>query len=282
MNKGVIVKIIPNEEAPRDNKGNVFDIIMNPNGVISRKNSGQLLELYSGKILHVVNQKVKSYLDNGKIKQAINEIIILYTKVANKTPTSTHIIESLKSLGESKNKDMLEEFVNQISQSGVQLYLDPIDKLNIKKILDAMKYYGLKTREKIYDPSIGGRTKTSVTFGYMYWAKTEHLSAKKLAARSIGPMQASTGQAIRGKSKEGGQRVDELSIHSLLGYNATNILKEISTLSSDDLKTKFSAINMIYKNGKVRLNDVVKDAKSTSAEQMKVVLQAMGVADPSK
>jgi len=282
VNKGVVVKIIPNDEAPRDNKGNIFDIIINPNGIISRKNSGQLLELYTGRIVHTVNQKVKTYLSAGNVKKAIQEIITMYKKVANPTPTREAIIEGLKSLLEPKNEQKMEEFVDQISMHGVQLYIDPIDKLNISKIIEAMKYYGLKPKEKIYDPSIGGKTKTEVTFGYMYWEKTEHLAHKKLAARSIGPVQSSTGQAVKGKKNEGGQRVDELSIHTLLSYGAYNLLKEISTLSSDDLKTKYKAINLIYKNGKLRLNDVAKDAKSTSAQQMEVILKAMGVIDPTK
>jgi len=280
VNKGVVVKILPADETPRDNNGNLFDIIINPNGIISRKNAGQLLELYTGRIVHLVNTRVQKLISSNKYKSAVHEIKNMYKQLLNETPHKKYVLEQLDIILKDKTGNLLNEYIEFINTNGVQLYLDPIDKLNIKRILKAMAYYRLKPKEKIYDPSIGGKTKTPVTFGYMYWEKTIHLSSKKLSARSIGPVQSTTGQAVKGSKNEGGQRIDELSVHTLLSYGVYNYLFEISTLSSDDLKTKYRAINKIYKNGKLRLSELKEDAKSTSAEQMKTILKAMGVIKP--
>ena len=278
MNKGVVSKILPADETPRDSKGKLFEIIANPQGVPSRKNSGQLLELYMGKIVHHVNEKITKLIESKSYIKVINAVETMYVQLMNDSPHRKAIIASLKKLKSKSNEAQLNKFILYISKNKVSFFNDPIQSLEIKNIVKALHYYGLKPKEKVYDPSIGGMTKNPVTFGYMYWEKTIHLSAKKMSARSIGPMQTATNQAKR-VSGESGQRVDELSVHTLLSYGVYNYLTEISTLSSDDVDSKYQAIQKIYKEGKIRLSDL-KGIKSTTSTQMSTILVAMGVVDP--
>ena len=278
MNKGVVVKVLSEEEMPRDPKGNLFDIIINPQGIPSRKNSGQLLELYIGKIVHYINEKVAKLISSKSYIKAINLIESMYMHLMADTPYRKSILSNLKKLKAKSNEDQLNKFILYISKNKVPFFNDPVQSLEISRVIKALQFYGLKPKEKIYDPSIGSTTKTPVTFGYMYWEKTIHLAAKKMSARSIGPMQTATNQAKR-VSGESGQRIDELSVHTLLSYGVYNYLTEISTLSSDDIDSKYKAIQKIYKEGKIRLSDL-KGIKSTTSTQMSTILVAMGVVDP--
>jgi len=280
VNKGVIVKVLPEDEMPRDSKGQIFDIIINPQGVPSRKNSGQLLELYTGRVVHIVNQQIQNLIKNKKYTQALNSIINMHKLMLEDTVYKQKLIENLTKLKAKANEDKLEKFMIYISKNSAPLFVDPVQGLNIQRIIKAMIQYGIKPKEKIYDPSIGGMTKTPVTFGYMYWEKTIHMAAKKLSARSIGPVQTATKQAKK-VSGESGQRIDELSIHTLLSYGVYNYLTEISTLSSDDMDSKYEAIQKIYRDGKIKLIDL-KGVKSTTSTQLNTILIAMGVVDPSE
>lgn len=274
MNKGVITKVLPLDEMPRDSKGVPFDIIINPTGVISRKNSGQLIELYQGRIIKHVNNLVMHAIKERKYKSALSEILKMNKLINPNKKYVSELSEIFKKL--LKSNDKLESYIASISEAGVPLVIDPVKKHDINNIVNAMNEYGIKTKEKIYDPSIGGKTKTSVSYGYMYWSKAEHMSEFKYHARSRGMSQAATGQAVKGSKNEGGQRVGELDMFALLSYDVNNYIAELSTLSSDDIKSKNQALGKIYTQGNVSIKDL-RDIKSSSSEQLKSILQGMGL-----
>lgn len=276
MNKGIVASILPDKEMPRDPNGIPFEIIMNPTGVPSRKNPGQIIEMYCGKIVHEVNRLVAQHIKAGRYKDAIVEILRMNEFLQ---PPENYKRIKAKLQETIKSKEAFEKFILEISNKIIPHIQDPMSKIELSQIFKALAYYNLPSRTKIYEPLIGGKTKTKVAYGYVYWNKTEHLSDKGLHARSLGMMNLESNQATKGSKNEGGQRVGELDMFALLAYDLTDYLQEIVSLSSDDIKSKNKAINNIYKNGELFLSDL-KDIRSSSTEQMNAYLICMGVADP--
>jgi len=270
-NKGVVTQILSVDKMPRDLKGKPFEVIINPAGVPSRKNAGQLLEMYTTRIVKHVSAIVSSLIKDQKYHEVISEIITMNELLQPKDQAK--IVETkLKKL---KGKQ-LEKFIMEISDKDVPLVVGPLNNISIKRILKAYSHYGVNPKDKIYDPIIGRRTKTAVAYGYIYWGRTEHLSDKGMHGRSIGAVQESTGQAVKGSKNEGGQRLGELDMYGLLGYDLNDYLKEVTTLLSDDAKSKSKAIRSIYQNGSVSLSDL-KNSESNATKQLNAYLTCMGV-----
>lgn len=276
MNKGVVVAILPDKEMPKDPSGKPFEIIMNPAGVPSRKNPGQIIEMNCGKIIHEVNKKVQKAITDRKFREAIVEIMKM-NEFLQPPETFKRIQSRMQEV--VKDKERFENFIVSITNKIIPLVQDPMQAMKIKKIKDGMLYYNLPSKTKIFDPYIGGKTKTKVSYGYLYWEKTEHLSEKGLHARSLGAMNQESKQATKGSKHEGGQRVGELDMFALLAYDLNDYLQEIITLSSDDIPSKMKAMNQIYKNGKIFLGDL-KQIQSSSTQQLNAYLVCMGVLDP--
>ena len=248
MNKGVVTAILPDEEMPKDIKGKPFEVIANPLGIISRKNPGQLIELYTGNIIKHVDKLIKKHIANGAKKEAIQELIRMNELLLDK--------ESFKNIEKKIKSADQDKVIEYLSKNNVILVVDPMKSIKIENIRRAFAYYGIPEKIKVYDPSIGRKTKLPVSYGYIYWGKTKHISSKKIHARSLGPRSATTMQGLSGSKREGAQRIGELDTYALFGYNVIDYLKEVSTILSDDIKVKNKAINSIIQNGNVSLSDL--------------------------
>jgi len=235
-NKGVISQIVPVEDMPHTEDGRPVDIVLNPLGVPSRMNVGQVLETHLGwaakgigfKIAKMLDEKIqpkklKSYLskvygtcpgfDKHDLKSfSDKEIKVLADNLREGVPMATPVFDGAS---EQEIKSMLE--LAELPESGQAILFDG------------------RTGEKIDRP---------VTIGYMYIVKLNHLVDDKMHARSTGPYSLVTQQPLGGKAQFGGQRFGEMEVWALQAYGATHVLQEMLTVKSDDVAGR----NRIYKN----------------------------------
>ena len=234
-NKGVISEIMPIEDMPYDDAGNPVDIVLNPLGVPSRMNVGQVLETHMGAAAKGIGLKInkmikaqakadelKKYLDalynkNATIKEDINslnnsEILTLANNLIDGMPIATPVFDGAK---ESEIKDLLK--LADLPESG-QLIL--------------------------FDGRTGRQFERPVTVGYMYMIKLNHLVDDKMHARSTGSYSLVTQQPLGGKAQFGGQRFGEMEVWALEAYGASYTLQEMLTVKSDDVAGR----TKMYKN----------------------------------
>lgn len=244
-NKGIISLVEKDSLMPRTPWGETVDIVLNPLGVISRMNMGQIYELYCGLISrHVANLIIK-----GASKSDIIQLFSTVTKTldtTNNNKFSTQFINNFKKLSDAKFKLM----VNQIKQSGfIPIIIPPFQAPSYKQILQVIKKLKLQTAYYMTLPEYNTKTKSPVPFGYLYIAKLEHIGQMKAHARSTGPMTGKYRQPTAGKRREGGQRMGEGDTWALASYNCPTLISEFFGPLSDDLVTKNEIITEIIQTG---------------------------------
>ncbi len=224
-NKGVISKIVPIEDMPYLDDGMAVDIVLNPLGVPSRMNVGQILETHLGwacrGLGNQIGEAVDAYQRNAKIKPL---------KDALKTVYGTE--ETIASLDD----DQLAEMGNNLRR-GVPIATPVFDGAREADINEMLTAAGLDTSGQVtlYDGRTGEQFDRQVTVGYIYMLKLHHLVDDKIHARSIGPYSLVTQQPLGGKAQFGGQRFGEMEVWALEAYGAAYTLQEMLTVKSDDV-----------------------------------------------
>ncbi len=234
-NKGVVSMIVPVEDMPYMEDGTPVDIVLNPLGVPSRMNVGQVLETHLGWAAKELGAKLGKLLDAGaEIAKARNFITQLYN-YGNSEEVNLNEF----------NEDELMELLNNLRE-GVPMATPVFDGANeseIKKMLSlaGLPEYGQTT---LYDGRTGEAFYRQVTVGYMHMMKLNHLVDDKMHARSTGPYSLVTQQPLGGKAQFGGQRFGEMEVWALEAYGASYSLQEMLTVKSDDVNGR----NKMYKN----------------------------------
>jgi DNA-directed RNA polymerase subunit beta len=224
-NKGVVSKIVPVEDMPFLQDGTHVDIVLNPLGVPSRMNVGQILETHLGWACAVlgkqIGQMIDAYRDSGKVKPLRDHLNKIYGK--------NEQIEALPD-------DQLVE-VASVLRSGVPMATPVFDGAREDDIAELLKEAGLSQsgQVQLFDGRSGEPFDRSVTVGYIYMLKLHHLVDDKIHARSIGPYSLVTQQPLGGKAQFGGQRFGEMEVWALEAYGAAYTLQEILTVKSDDV-----------------------------------------------
>lgn len=226
-NKGVISAIKPIEDMPFDKKGEPVDIVLNPLGVPSRMNVGQILETHLGMAAHMLGRKINILL---KEKTKVKEIRILIKKIFNRIGFCKQ--ENLERL---QDEDII-RLANNFSK-GVPLATPVFDGATEKEIKALLKLSGVHKSGQVplYDGCTGDRFDRKVTVGYMYMFKLNHLVDDKMHARSTGSYSLVTQQPLGGKAQFGGQRFGEMEVWALEAYGAAYTLQEMLTVKSDDI-----------------------------------------------
>jgi len=237
-NKGIISKIIPKENMPVLPDGRRIEVILNPLGIISRMNDGQLYELHLNEALRNIRIKLKT-LNNDDRVPYLKGFLDIIDKSTDKW-TSEKIINEYRKDLERVIKNELE---SGVPEDNIYLIQPPFQSIKGNDSKNAMQYTSSETKQILYDPSSKMNIKNPIAVGYMYFLKLVHRSSDKMSARSIGPYSKKTLQPLGGKSRLGGHRLGEMEIWSLLAHGADNILKDFLTLHSDSpgLKNKFLA-----------------------------------------
>jgi DNA-directed RNA polymerase subunit beta len=227
-NKGVISKIAPIEDMPYLEDGTPLDIVLNPLGVPSRMNVGQIMETHLGLAVRSLGHKVGAAVDEYRRKQDLEtlrkEVIAVYDDVA--------VTKEVNSMNE---KDVV-NFAHNL-RNGVPIATPVFDGAKIEDIDKALIQAGLDTsgQQTVYDGTTGEMFDRKVTVGYIYMLKLHHLVDDKIHARSIGPYSLVTQQPLGGKSHFGGQRFGEMECWALQAYGAAYTLQEMLTVKSDDV-----------------------------------------------
>ena len=234
-NKGVISMIVPVEDMPYMEDGTPVDIVLNPLGVPSRMNVGQVLETHLGWAAKQLGRQIGDLIDSqasvSKLKGFLDEI---YNKSGGKK-------EDIKGLSEPEVRELAENLRN-----GVPMATPVFDGASEDEIKHMLELAVLPTsgQTTLIDGRTGEHFERPTTVGYMYMLKLNHLVDDKMHARSTGPYSLVTQQPLGGKAQFGGQRFGEMEVWALEAYGAAYTLQEMLTVKSDDVQGR----TKMYKN----------------------------------
>ncbi len=234
-NKGVISMIVPVEDMPHREDGTPVDIVLNPLGVPSRMNVGQVLETHLGWAAKGLGHKIGKMLDT---QAKLVEIRGFLAQIYNDG-------EGVKVDLDTLSDDELLEMANNL-RKGVPMATPVFDGVSEKEIRRMLVLAGLPDsgQTTLYDGRTGDAFERKVTVGYMYMLKLNHLVDDKMHARSTGPYSLVTQQPLGGKAQFGGQRFGEMEVWALEAYGAAYTLQEMLTVKSDDVNGR----TKMYKN----------------------------------
>ncbi|OCG20285.1 MULTISPECIES: DNA-directed RNA polymerase subunit beta [unclassified Gilliamella] len=236
-NKGVISKINPIEDMPYDDKGRPVDIVLNPLGVPSRMNIGQILETHLGMAAKGIGQKIDTMLKEqqelAKLREFIQKAYDLGLGAAQKVNVAEFTDQEVMNLAQNL-------------RNGMPLATPVFDGAKEQEIKALLELGDLPTSGQItlYDGRTGEQFERPVTVGYMYMLKLNHLVDDKMHARSTGSYSLVTQQPLGGKAQFGGQRFGEMEVWALEAYGAAYTLQEMLTVKSDDVNGR----TKMYKN----------------------------------
>ena len=249
-NKGVISKIVPVEDMPYMADGTTLDVVLNPLGVPSRMNIGQVLEMHLGWAAKGLGKRIDEALNENK---NISDVRDLLDKIYN---SSTGKKENIKALKNNEITELAENLIDGVpfatsvfdgaAESDIQDMLDIAypDNHEHTKLL---KFDAKKTQVRLYDGRSGDAFDRPVTVGYMHILKLHHLVDDKMHARSTGPYSLVTQQPLGGKAQFGGQRFGEMEVWALEAYGAAYTLQEMLTVKSDDVSGRTKVYENIVK-----------------------------------
>jgi DNA-directed RNA polymerase subunit beta len=234
-NKGVVSVIMPVEDMPYDKNGVPVDIVLNPLGVPSRMNVGQILETHLGLAAKGLGEKIDRMM---KEQRQANELRTFLDQIYNQVGGEQEALDSLSDAEVMKLSKNL--------RGGVPIATPVFDGAEESQIKQLLKLADLSETGKqvLYDGRTGEQFDRPVTVGYMYMLKLNHLVDDKMHARSTGSYSLVTQQPLGGKAQFGGQRFGEMEVWALEAYGATYTLQEMLTVKSDDVDGR----TRIYKN----------------------------------
>ena len=240
-NKGVVSKIVPVEDMPYRENGKPVDIVLNPLGVPSRMNVGQILETHLGwsctelgeKLRELVNENQKRIEKTDKIKSFIKSIYS--DEVYN---------DNIEKLSNTEFQDLCENI-----QNGVPIATPVFDGAKERDVTQMLELANLPNSGQtfLWDGRTGEKFDRAVTVGTIYMLKLHHLVEDKIHARSTGPYSLVTQQPLGGKAQLGGQRFGEMEVWALEAYGASYTLQEILTVKSDDVAGRVKVYETIVK-----------------------------------
>ena len=234
-NKGVISTIVPVEDMPYLDDGTPVDIVLNPLGVPSRMNIGQVLETHLGMAAKGIGLKINKML---KAQESTTKIRGFLSDVYNTTGGRE---EDIRSLSDAEVHELASNLVNGLPTATP--VFDGATEAEIKNLLK-LADYGDTGQMRLTDGRTGDKFARETTVGYMYMLKLNHLVDDKMHARSTGPYSLVTQQPLGGKAQFGGQRFGEMEVWALEAYGASYTLQEMLTVKSDDVQGR----TKMYKN----------------------------------
>jgi len=240
-NKGVISKIVPIEDMPYMENGKPVDVVLNPLGVPSRMNVGQILETHLGwacsELGEKINRMIKLHSDSTKRDKLIADIL-------KKVYGEKVFDEKIKPL----NQKEFEELSANLS-SGVPIATPVFDGASVDDVTNLLEIAELPSsgQTNLWDGRTGEAFDRKVTVGIIYMLKLHHLVEDKIHARSTGPYSLVTQQPLGGKAQLGGQRFGEMEVWALEAYGAAYTLQEILTVKSDDIAGRTKVYETIVK-----------------------------------
>jgi DNA-directed RNA polymerase beta subunit len=250
-NKGIISNIVPEVDMPYLKDGRSVDVVLNPLGVPSRMNIGQILEVHLGALGKELGAQLQETFEE-KREDFLNELKAKIIDIADtaKFMGAKDFINSLTN----------EEFLKYARDwsNGVKFatpVFEGVNEVEFARLFELAKL-DLDGKRELYDGKTGEKIKERVNVGYMYMLKLHHLVDEKVHARSTGPYSLVTQQPVGGKALFGGQRFGEMEVWALEAYGAANTLKEMLTIKSDDVEGRVKAYKALTKGDNVPMTGI--------------------------
>jgi DNA-directed RNA polymerase subunit beta len=237
-NKGVVSTIVPVEDMPYMANGETVDIVLNPLGVPSRMNIGQVLEVHLGWAAKGLGQKIQRMLD---AQAKIADLREFLDQIYNHDDTTHAERVDLSQFSDAELLTLAQNLTDGVPMATP--VFDGAAEAEIKKMLELAEL-PLSGQTVLHDGRTGEAFEREVTVGYMHMLKLNHLVDDKMHARSTGPYSLVTQQPLGGKAQFGGQRFGEMEVWALEAYGAAYTLQEMLTVKSDDVQGR----NQMYKN----------------------------------
>ena len=240
-NKGVVSKIVPVEDMPYQENGKPVDIVLNPLGVPSRMNVGQILETHLGWACTELGDQIKKIINsNNKKIERSEKILGVLKNVYGKEAFN----EKISSLNDKEFNDLCENI-----QNGIPIATPVFDGAKEQDVTNMLEMSDLPKSGQtfLWDGRTGEKFDRAVTVGTIYMLKLHHLVEDKIHARSTGPYSLVTQQPLGGKAQLGGQRFGEMEVWALEAYGASYTLQEILTVKSDDVAGRVKVYETIVK-----------------------------------
>ena len=236
-NKGVVSRILPEEDMPYLPNGKPVDIVLNPLGVPSRMNVGQILETHLGWAGYLLGTQLQEMVEKKANAAELRERIRAIFK-------SGSIVQVLDALPDDEVAEMAKSW-----KHGLQLATPVFDGASEEEIKDLLRLAGVQDNGQtvLFDGRTGEAFHEDVTVGIMYMLKLHHLVDDKIHARSIGPYSLVTQQPLGGKAQFGGQRLGEMEVWAMEAYGAAYALQEFLTVKSDDVQGRTRMYESIVK-----------------------------------
>jgi DNA-directed RNA polymerase subunit beta len=256
-NKGVISRVLPEEDMPYLPDGTPVDLVLNPLGVPSRMNVGQILETHLGWAARAIGEKIGALVDKGSAPNTVRENI-------KKCYGSLNFSKFINALSDEEVLDVARRL-----KKGVHMASPVFDGASENDIKDCLDSAGLPRSGKtvLYDGRTGEPFDEKVTVGSMYMLKLHHLVDDKIHARSTGPYSLVTQQPLGGKAQFGGQRLGEMEVWALEAYGAAYTLQEFLTVKSDDVPGRTRMYESIV-NGSYNLEPTLPESFSVLIKEL--------------
>jgi len=254
-NKGVVSRILPQEDLPYFKDGRTVDMVLNPLGVPSRMNVGQVLEIHLGYAASSLGQQINTLLEEQKLTDLRAKMKRIFTNPATTMSggrsdrTGSAMIPMTDQPDFSElDDDELKAFAGYYRE-GVHIATPVFDGAKEDEIKALLNEAGLSqtAQATLYDGRTGEKFKGKITVGTMYMLKLHHLVDDKIHARSIGPYSLVTQQPLGGKAQFGGQRLGEMEVWAMEAYGAASTLQEFLTVKSDDMAGRTRMYEKIVK-----------------------------------
>ncbi len=247
-NKGVVSRVMPQEDMPYLEDGTPVDIVLNPLGVPSRMNVGQILETHLGWASKRLGEQISSILDNVQHTMKSGEKTDADVKELKDKLKDVYTESDYKNQVATLSDDEMIEMAGNL-RKGVPFATPVFDGAQEADINDTLAKAGLDTSGQmtLIDGRTGEKFDRKVTVGYIYMLKLNHLVDDKIHARSIGPYSLVTQQPLGGKAQFGGQRFGEMEVWALQAYGAAYTLQEMLTIKSDDVAGRTKAYESVVR-----------------------------------
>jgi len=259
-NKGVISKIIPDDEMPILEDGRKLDIIVNPLGIISRMNVGQIYELHMGEAIYQLKEQL--------------------SKIRGMRKRITKLKEFLECLNEGKddfiNQSILDRF-DPNNLDTLSIVIPPFLGPSPRKLKEIIKLVGSKQCYTLYNPKTKSNLEHDIAAGYVYFMKLVHRASDKTSARSVGPYASKTLQPMGGKSNKGGHRLGEMEVWSMIAHGTDSLLEHMLTTHSDSTKRKNMLLSDILDNPNLINEDEMGDETPQSTKLFEAYLNTIGI-----
>ncbi len=240
-NKGVVSRILPEEDLPYFEDGRSVDMILNPLGVPSRMNVGQVLEIHLGAAAKNLGDQINALVDANKVSGIREKFENIFS--AN-TDADKAVLKHVQSLDDDGITELAKKYCD-----GFHMATPVFDGAKEDEVKALLTEAGVAStgQATLYDGRTGEAFKGKITVGTMYMLKLHHLVDDKLHARSIGPYSLVTQQPLGGKAQFGGQRLGEMEVWAMEAYGAAHALQEFLTVKSDDMAGRTRMYEKIVK-----------------------------------